>query len=87
MSTGCPITGSGNNAIQEKQCKNNQALAILQAKVDANREFDPTVKETKVNLVQGFCGCNADKEYDERMKTFGTLGLLGILAIILFKAK
>ena len=87
MSTGCPITSSGNNAIQEKQCKNNQALAILQAKVDANRMFDPIVQETKVNLIQGFCGCNSEQDYNDFMKKFGTISLLGILAIILFKAK
>jgi hypothetical protein len=87
MSAGCPITGSGNNALQEKQCKNNQMIAMLQAKVDANRKFDPTIQETKVNLVQGFCGCSTGNEYSERMKTFGTIGILGILAIILFKAK
>lgn len=87
MSTDCPITSSGNNALQEKQCKNNQALAILQAKVDTNRKFDPTIKDTKVNLVQGFCGYNTSQEYNNFMKNFGTIGILGILAIILFKAK
>lgn len=85
MSAGCPITSSGNNALQEKQCKNNQALAMLQAKVDANRKFDPTIQETKVNLVQGFC--NYNNNYNDFMKKFGTVSILGILAIILFRAK
>lgn len=85
MPAGCPITSSGNNALQEKQCKNNQNIAMLQAKIDANRKFDPEVKETKVNLVEAFCGCNS-KKYDNS-KTFGTVGILAILAIILYKAK
>lgn len=84
MSTGCPTTSSGNNALQEKQCKNNQAIAMLQAKIDANRKFDPVVKDTKVHLVQGFCNCQNN---NDSTKTFATLGILAILAIILYKAK
>ena len=84
MSTGCPITSSGNNALQEKQCKTNQMLAMLQAKVDANRKFDPVVKDTKVHLVQGFCNC---QDTQDSSKTFATLGIVAILALILYKAK
>ena len=86
MPAGCPITSSGNNALQEKQCKNNQNIAMLQAKIDANRKFDPEVKETKVNLVEAYCNCNNNNP-NNNIKTFGAVGILAILAIILYKAK
>jgi hypothetical protein len=85
MPTGCPITSSGNNALQEKQCKNNQNIAMLQAKIDANRKFDPDVKETKVNLVEAYC--NYNNTPNNNIRTFGTIGILSILAIILYRAK